>query len=154
MRMSGIEHSSKILSQTKFWLKNTKISLSHLRLHHHIVVITSHRGLYYHHIVDLIVIHFLNSRASVCTSVCPSVSHKNFNLGHIFCRINYRILIFGMRDPYDQPFHAVTLTFDLFQDQICFRVGDHNSPNFLVSSIFNVENVEDVRLFDQCIELI
>ena len=80
------------------------------------------------------------------------MSHKNFNLGNIFCSINDRILILGMRDPYDQPFHAVTLTFDLFQDQICCRAGDHNSPNFLVSSIFNFENVEDARLFDQCIE--
>ena len=27
--------------------------------------------------------------------------------------------------------HAVTLTFDLLQGQICCRTGDHSSPNLL-----------------------
>ena len=29
-------------------------------------------------------------------------------------------------------YHAVTLTFDLLQGQICCRAGDHNSSNLLV----------------------
>ena len=38
----------------------------------------------------------LSVRPSVPLSVCPSVRHKNFNLGHNFCTIIGRALILGM----------------------------------------------------------
>ena len=81
----------------------------------------------------------IESHSSVPLSVCLSVCHKNFNLGHNFCTITDRALILGMCVPCDKTFrwyHVVTLTvtFDLLQGQICCRAGDHNSLNLLVGS--------------------
>ena len=42
-------------------------------------------------------------RLSVCLSVC----HKNFNLGHNFCTITDRALILGMCVPCDKTFPVV-----------------------------------------------
>ena len=42
-------------------------------------------------------------RPSVCLSVC----HKNFNLGHNFCTITDRALILGMCVPCDKTFPVV-----------------------------------------------
>ena len=39
----------------------------------------------------------IKSHSSVRPSVCLSVRHKNFNLGHNFCTITDRALILGMR---------------------------------------------------------
>ena len=46
-------------------------------------------------------------RPSVRPSVCLSVCHKNFNLGHNFCTITDRALILGMCVPCDKTFPVV-----------------------------------------------
>ena len=46
-------------------------------------------------------------RPSLCLSVCPSVRHKNFNLGHNFCTITGRALILGMCILCDKTFPMV-----------------------------------------------
>ena len=70
-------------------------------------------------------------------SVCLSVCHKNFNLGHNFCTITDRALILGMCVPCDKTFPVVPcrdLDGDLWPSSrsICCRAGDHNSLNLLV----------------------
>ena len=42
------------------------------------------------------------------SSVCLSVRHKNFNLGHNFCTITDRALILGMCVPCDKSFPVVS----------------------------------------------
>ena len=49
----------------------------------------------------------LSVRPSVPLSVCPSVRHKNFNLGHNFCTITDRALILGMCVLCDKTFPMV-----------------------------------------------
>ena len=44
---------------------------------------------------------------SVSPSLCLSVHHKNFNLGHNFCTITDRALILGMCVPCDKTFPMV-----------------------------------------------
>ena len=46
-------------------------------------------------------------RPSVPLSVCLSVCHKNFNIGHNFCTITDRALILGMCVPCDKTFPVV-----------------------------------------------
>ena len=46
-------------------------------------------------------------RPSVPLSVCLSVCHKNFNLGHNFCTITDRALILGMCVPCDKTLTVV-----------------------------------------------
>ena len=48
-----------------------------------------------------------SGRPSLCLSVRPSVRHKNFNLGHIFCTITDRALILGMCVLCDKTFPMV-----------------------------------------------
>ena len=77
---------------------------------------------------------------SLCPSVRPSVCHKNFNLAHIFWSIKdiehwYLACMVLVTSPFNWH-QSVTLTFDLFQGQICCRAGDHNSPILLVLAIF------------------
>ena len=49
----------------------------------------------------------IKSHSSVCPSVCPSVHHKNSNLGHKFCTITDRALILGMCVLCDKTFPMV-----------------------------------------------
>ena len=49
----------------------------------------------------------IKSHSSVPLSVCLSVCHKNFNLGHNFCTITDRALIIGMCVPCDKTFLVV-----------------------------------------------
>ena len=46
-------------------------------------------------------------RPSVCQSLCLSVCHKNFNLGHNFCTVTGRALILGMCVLCDKTFPMV-----------------------------------------------
>ena len=76
----------------------------------------------------------IKSHSSVCHSVRPSVT-KTLTLG--ICTSTYRALILACVFLVTRPFrryHVVTLTvtFKLFQGQICCRAGDHNSLNLLV----------------------
>ena len=49
----------------------------------------------------------IKSHSSVPLSVCLSVCHKNFNLGHNFCTITDRALILGTCVPCDKTFPVV-----------------------------------------------
>ena len=60
---------------------------------------------------------------SLCLSICPSLSHKNFNLPHIFWSINYRALIFGMHDSCDKPFLLVPWPWPLTFLKVKFVAG-------------------------------
>ena len=74
------------------------------------------------------------THSSVCLSLCLSVtktltwliSSEVLMIEHWY--LTCMILVIG---PFNWH-HAVTLTFDLLQGQICCRAGDHNSPNLLV----------------------
>ena len=75
-------------------------------------------------------------RPSVCQSVCLSVpvtktltwliSFELLMIEHL-----YLACMILVTSPF-YWYHAVTLTFDLLQGQICCRAGDHNSSNLLV----------------------
>ena len=49
----------------------------------------------------------IKSHSSLCLSVCLSVCHKNFNLGHNFCTITDRAFILGMCVPCDKTFPVI-----------------------------------------------
>ena len=49
----------------------------------------------------------IKSHSSVRLSLCPSVCHKNFNLGHNFCTFTGRALILGMCVLCDKTFPMV-----------------------------------------------
>ena len=80
----------------------------------------------------------IKTHSSVCLSVSPSVSlsvtktltwlisSEVLMIEHWY--LAYMILV---TSPF-YSYHAVTLTFDLLQGQICCRAGDHNSSNLLV----------------------
>ena len=73
------------------------------------------------------------------SSVWLFACHKNFNLAHIFWKINDRTLMCTIL--VTSPFiwqHAMTLTFDLIHGQICCRSGDLNSSNLLVASQLSI----------------
>ena len=80
----------------------------------------------------------IKSHSSVCPSLCLSVRHKNFNLGHNFCTITDRALILGMCVLCDKTFPmAACRNFDrdlwpTSLGQIFCRAGDHNSMNLLL----------------------
>ena len=86
------------------------------------------------------------------SSICPSVCHKNFNLAHIFevLMIEHWYLACIVTSPF-YWYHAVTLTFDLSQGQICCRAGDHNSSNLLVTVTLVITKVDRPVIFHMCI---
>ena len=67
--------------------------------------------------------------------VCPSICHKNWLISSEVLMIEhwYLACMILVTSPF-YWYHAVTLTFDLLQGQICCRAWDHNSWNLLVPS--------------------